>query len=107
MHCEAPNVIHSYWMISILTRSARDRKELRTALGAAGIETRPVFYPIHTMPMYASRFQRHPVAEDIAWRGITLPSWPGLPEATVDNICAVIARFYIDAASRAEVLPRE
>jgi perosamine synthetase len=50
------------------------------------------------MPMYASRFQRHAVAEDIGWRGITLPSWPGLSEVMVDNICAVIARFYSDAA---------
>ncbi len=98
MHCEAPNVTHSYWMISILTRSAQDREQLRTALDAAGVETRPVFYPIHTMPMYASRFQRHPVAEDLAWRGITLPSWPGLSETTVDDICAVIARFYSETA---------
>jgi perosamine synthetase len=98
MHCEAPNVTHSYWMISVLTRSAQDRERLRIALDAAGIETRPVFYPIHTMPMYASRFQRHLVAEDIASRGITLPSWPGLSEATVDNICAVIAHYYSETA---------
>ena len=97
IHREAPNVTHSYWMISILTRKAQEREQLRIALDAAGVETRPVFYPIHTMPMYASRFQRHPIAEDIAWRGITLPSWPGLSEAIVDDICAVIARFYSDA----------
>ena len=94
VHCEAANVTHSYWMISVLTRSAQDRQKLRSALDAAGIETRPVFFPIHTMPMYASQSQQHPIAEDIAWRGITLPSWPGLAEATVDEICAVIAHYY-------------
>ena len=66
---------------------------LREALDAAGIETRPVFYPIHTMPMYAQRFQSHPVAEDIARRGINLPSWPGLSDGDVDRICGAIRTF--------------
>jgi perosamine synthetase len=94
LHRESPGTTHSYWIVSILARSAQEREELRTALEAAGIETRPVFYPIHTMPMYASRFQRHPVAEDIGWRGISLPSWPSLSDGMVDRICAEIAQFY-------------
>jgi perosamine synthetase len=93
-HRESPGMVHNYWMVSILVPSLQDRDPLRESLAKAGIETRPVFFPVHTMPMYASRFQRHPVAEDIGWRGINLPSWPGLPEPDVDEICAVIARYF-------------
>ena len=55
---------------------SRDR--LRTELARHGIETRPLFHPVHTMPMYAAPGQRFAVAEDLAARGMNLPSWPGL-----------------------------
>jgi perosamine synthetase len=83
IHRESPRVVHNCWMISILVPSLQDRDPLREALAKAGIETRPVFFPVRTMPMYSNRFQRHPVAEDIGWRGINLPSCPGLPEQDV------------------------
>jgi perosamine synthetase len=92
LHGEAPDVFHSYWMCSILVPDARQREGVREHLGSQGIETRPVFYPVHTMPMYSGQFQRHPVAEDIGWRGINLPSWPGLSDDQVDRISdAVLA----------------
>lgn len=94
IHGESPRARHSYWMVSILVPSLQDRDPLREVLAAEGIETRPVFFPVHTMPMYAGRFQRHPVAEDIGWRGLNLPSWPGLSEEDVEEICAVIARYF-------------
>ena len=94
IHRESSSVVHSYWMISILVPSLQDRDPLREALAQAGIETRPVFFPVHTMPMYSSRFQRHPVAEDIGWRGINLPSWPGLRDEDIDEICAIVARYF-------------
>jgi len=30
--------------------------------------------------MYSQKFQKHPVAEDLGWRGINLPSYPELTE---------------------------
>jgi perosamine synthetase len=67
---------------------------LRAFLKAEGIETRPTFYPVHTMPVYANKFIKHPVAEDIASRGINLPSYPVLTQENVNDICQTIARFY-------------
>jgi perosamine synthetase len=92
--CEAPQTKHSYWMVSILVEEAKERDELRMYLGENGIETRPVFYPVHTMPMYSKSYRRHPTAEDIAWRGINLPSWPGLPDSGVRDISAKIRAYY-------------
>lgn len=93
IHSEHSDVFHSYWMVSILLRDATQRDALREHLAQDGIETRPLFYPVHTMPMYSDRFQRHPVAECLGWRGINLPSWPGLSQEQVLSICASIATF--------------
>ena len=82
---------HSYWMCSILVDDSSKREPLRKyLLENHGIETRPVFYPVHTMPMYSQKYQRHPVAEDIGWRGINLPSYPDLIEDDVAYICEKI-----------------
>jgi len=93
-HNEFGNVYHSYWMVSILVEEAKLRDLLRRYLEDRGVETRPVFYPVHTMPMYSSSYQRHPNAESIGWRGINLPSFPGLPNEDVIYICSIIKDFF-------------
>lgn len=93
-HDEIGDVKHSYWMCCILVEFPEDRDPLREHLLNAGIETRPVFYPVHTMPMYSQKFQRHPIAEKIGWRGINLPSWPGLKEEQILEICNNIKAYY-------------
>lgn len=92
-HCEVGDVKHSYWMNSILVKAADQRDALREHLAKHGIETRPLFYPIHTMPMYGGEFRRHPVAEYLGCRGINLPSWPGLEKAQVSEITHAISVF--------------
>jgi perosamine synthetase len=93
LHGEAPGVYHSYWMCSLLVDDPAKRDPLRDYLASSGIETRPVFHPVHTMPMYAKRFQRMPVAESIGWRGVNLPSWPGLADSQIDEICDRVRAF--------------
>jgi len=96
-HAEQANTRHSHWMVSALVPQPEQREPLRQALAAAGIETRPLFFPVHTMPMYASQFRRHPVAEDLAWRGINLPSFPGLKDGQIDAIADVMRSFFAHA----------
>ncbi len=98
IHGEAEGTIHTYWMISILVERAEQRDALRTHLADAGIETRPLFYPAHTMPMYAHNYRKHRVAEDLAWRGINLPSWPGLSTEQLQTIASTIKEFYLHAS---------
>ncbi|PZP27310.1 MAG: perosamine synthetase [Roseateles depolymerans] len=93
VHAEAPDTVHSYWMVSILVERAEQRDALREHLKAQGIETRPLFYPVHTMPMYSRNYRKHSVAEDLAWRGINLPSWPGLSTEQQDQIIKAIGKF--------------
>ncbi len=92
-HEESKDVFHTYWMCSILVDSPENREPLRDHLATAGIETRPLFYPVHTMPMYAQRFQKHQTAEKLGWLGINLPSYPGLNDEDIDFIIKTILSF--------------
>jgi perosamine synthetase len=89
-HKEDADIFHTYWMCSVLVHDSAKRDPLRDALAEKGVETRPLFYPVHTMPMYSQKYQRHPIAEYLGWRGINLPSFPGLKEAQVKMICDII-----------------
>lgn len=80
-----------YWMNCILVDPPlRDR--LREFLGKEGVETRPFFYPAHTLPMYETDLH-FPVAERLAASGMNLPSYPTLSEGEVGQICALIGDF--------------
>lgn len=93
VHEEAPGIFHSYWMTSILTEDQRDRDDLRNFLRNEGIETRPVFYPVHAMAPYNIN-EHFPGAEYISQRGINLPSWPALSDHSLQYICEKIEEFY-------------
>ena len=94
VHQEAADCLHTYWMVNIVLNDDRQRDPLRDHLAKAGIETRPMFYPIHTMQMYSQKFQRHPVAEDLGCRGINIPSWPGLTKYNIEFICETIRKYF-------------
>jgi perosamine synthetase len=100
LHQEIGDVRHSYWMCSLLVNNSKNRDPLRKILSEAGIETRPLFYPIHTMPMYSQKYQKHPVAENLGWRGINLPSWPGLQQEQIDFICKKIIDYFEEKHDR-------
>jgi len=93
-HEEAEWTSHSYWMVSILVDDISLRDELRQNLRENGIETRPLFFPIHTMPMYSRSYQKLPIAESLSWRGINLPSWPGLSDEQIAYICDCIKDYF-------------
>jgi perosamine synthetase len=42
------------------------------------------------MPHHARPDLSLPVSEDIAARGISLPSYPGLPDTDVDRVCEAL-----------------
>ncbi len=94
MLSEGQNTFNTYWMISILLKNNETREALRASLMANGIETRPLFYPAHTMPMYNNKYIHLPVAEDLGSRGINLPSYPDLSRDDVQKICDCIIDFY-------------
>ncbi len=77
-----------YWMYSVLVddQFGMSRDKIRDKLNQADIETRPFFYPVHTLPMYNTG-QSLPIAEDLAQRGLNLPSGATLTSEQIDYIC--------------------
>jgi len=85
---------HSWWMFSILTETQLQRDELREHLRASGIETRPLFNPVHLMPMYFDQKWNLPISVDIASRGMNLPSWPGMTKEILNDVVSSIELFF-------------
>jgi perosamine synthetase len=79
----------SDWLVSLLLPRGSDRDGVMAAMAEAGVETRPVFYCAHQMPMY-QRGQRLAVAEDIAARGISLPSFPAMTDHEQDRVAGAL-----------------
>ena len=100
VHGQDQKVQHSYWLVSICTHAPGDRDPLRAHLRQNGIDTRPVFNPLHLMPMYAADndASAFPIAQSIADRGISLPSYPALEEEDVAIICKQIKDYYSQGA---------
>jgi len=80
-----------YWMNSILLdeRLVEHKDAIRKKLADDGIETRPFFHPLHTLPMYseANRGLEFPVAEKIATAGFSIPSSATLSAEDVSSVC--------------------
>jgi perosamine synthetase len=83
-----------YWMYSVVVEDDFNlsRDQLRDALRAAGIDTRPFFYPVHTLPMYNTG-QSLPIAEDLGRRGLNLPSGATLTAEQIDYICDTLIKI--------------
>lgn len=73
------------WLYTVVLRDdvTVERDVLSERLRADGIETRPVFYPMHTLPPYAQTPGAFPVAERLAARGLSLPTYAALTRADV------------------------
>jgi perosamine synthetase len=93
LHREKEGTRHSFWLNSALAADEHTRDGLRNHLRNCGIETRPVFHPAHTMPVFSSAMA-FPVAESISRRGFSLPSYPALTEDLVAQVCDSIRDFY-------------
>ncbi|RZI43615.1 DegT/DnrJ/EryC1/StrS aminotransferase family protein [Herbaspirillum sp. HC18] len=94
-HEEVSDTRHSFWMCSLALGAAEQREPLREFLKSAGVETRPVFHPAHTLPPYATGAS-FPVAESLSVRGMNLPSYPALSRAEVNDICGLIRQFFAE-----------
>lgn len=83
-----------YWMYSILVDEEYPlcRADLMAALRGRGVDTRPFFRAIHTMPSHFRNVSL-PVAEDLAARGVNLPSSVKLTEQQIDHVCRQIAEL--------------
>ncbi len=84
---------HAYWMYTILLLDSvsKNRDRVMQDLDAAGIETRPVFYPVHILPPYRDSTKRlFPRAELCGSRGINLPTHGRLTEQDMERVAEAV-----------------
>jgi dTDP-4-amino-4,6-dideoxygalactose transaminase len=93
---EAPWGRHTRWLSNILIdprEFGADREAVRRALAAEGIESRPLWKPMHTQPVFAGcEAIGGGVAEELFERGLSLPSGSTLSEDDRERVVGVIRR---------------
>ena len=94
VHQEQHDCYHTYWSVTILLNNSFDRNKLRRHLKYDGIETRPMFFPIHTMPMYKKKNIHHPISEALSPKGISLPSSASIDKKKIEIICNSIRNYF-------------
>jgi pyridoxal phosphate-dependent aminotransferase EpsN len=103
---EAPWGTHSRWLTCLTVDPQEfgiDREELRLALEAENIESRPGWKPMHLQPAFAHH--QHvggTVAEDLFTRALCLPSGSSLSSQDLDRVVQVIRRAHRRIRTRQE-----
>jgi len=97
---EKPWAKSVYWMFSIVLDKniPIERDAFIDKLYKEGIETRPVFYPMHVLPPYKDlQNDNFPVADNISSRGLNLPTHSNLSEEDIELICMKIKEYIISS----------
>ena len=94
------SVRNSYWMSTVVLDPdlGLDKRELGAALLKNGVDSRPFFHPLSSLPAYAGESSakdardRNPVSYSICPYGLNLPSALVLTEQDVDFVCRALTR---------------
>ncbi len=94
-----PYARNIYWVYGIVLQDElpSDADELMEHMSASGIGTRPFFWPMHEQPIFRKMglFSdvECPVAENLARRGLYLPSGLALDEGQLTRVCQALRAF--------------
>lgn len=89
---------HVFWMYTVRLGEglSTSRDQVIKDLDALGVESRPVFHPMHVMPPYAHLATddlKH--AEACGADGLNLPTHAGLSEADIDRVIAALDQVLV------------
>jgi len=98
LNCEAPDTKSAFWMVTMVlgARYAIEKDRLMVLLEQRGIDSRPFFHPLSSLPAYAHTPQaeagrrRNPVAYGVSRCAINLPSALNLTRQQVGYVCDVV-----------------
>lgn len=90
----------NHWLTAILVNPAqtggKTREDLRLALDAANIESRPLWKPMHLQPIFANYpYYGGNISESLFQNGLCLPSSSNLTNDNRDRIKAVLDDFFL------------
>ncbi|MBK0382077.1 aminotransferase class V-fold PLP-dependent enzyme [Pedobacter sp. SD-b] len=102
LHGEKDHTTNSYWLYTFLIKESSkfNREELAERLAKNGIETRPTFYPMHSMPIYAKYGRKEDLKNSIyiSETGLSLPSYADITMEELENVTAAIATAFTTIA---------
>jgi dTDP-4-amino-4,6-dideoxygalactose transaminase len=89
----------NFWLTAILVEpdltGGLSREDVRLALEAENIESRPLWKPMHMQPVYeGSEFFGWGVCEELFEKGLCLPSGSNLTEHDFDRIFEVLSKLF-------------
>ncbi len=93
---EEEGVASSFWMVTALLEAGVDRDRVMARLGESGIDTRPFFHPLSSLPALQDRGEavrarvRNSFAYELAPRGLNLPSAASLTPEQVERVCVAL-----------------
>jgi perosamine synthetase len=106
LNYEAPSTYNTYWMVTAVfaERLRLQKNQLIELLGSQGIDCRPFFHPLSSLPAYAVTPEaeaaciRNKVSYALSPYGINLPSPLNLTRSQVGRVAAAV-RSLVAAAS--------
>jgi perosamine synthetase len=86
--CSVNDTLHSNWLFGILLDVGINVEEIISEMLSRGIETRPFFHSLHTMPPYKEFRTSISLdnSETVSRRGLSLPSSVDLQEEELQTI---------------------
>jgi dTDP-4-amino-4,6-dideoxygalactose transaminase len=89
----------NYWLTAILINPTKtggiNREDVRLALDAENIESRPLWKPMHLQPVYeGSKFFGSGVCEQLFNQGLCLPSGSNLTEDEFERIFEALMKLF-------------
>ncbi|MFM7008641.1 MAG: DegT/DnrJ/EryC1/StrS family aminotransferase [Betaproteobacteria bacterium] len=83
---------NAYWMVCLeIEGICRDQRDaLIHRLHSEGVDCRPYFYPMSSMPYL--RDADTPIAHSVSAKGLNLPTAVDYDSASLDQICEIVAR---------------
>lgn len=96
LNAEPPGTQNAYWMVTALVPDGNPvgTSDLMAGFDIHGIDSRPMFHPLSSLPAYAGypgatlARERNAVSYSLDNRGVNLPSALSLAEDDVDFVCA-------------------
>lgn len=103
LNSEPEDTYNTYWMVTAVVSPAtgRTKEDLIRCMDAAGVDCRPVFYPLSSLPAYENLPQalearrRNGVSYGLSPYGINLPSGYNMTEELVHYVCTAFRRSLI------------
>ena len=87
------NSKNSFWLFSLLIKDHAPftKNQFIDYLKKRGIDSRPVFYPLHQMPLY-KKFKKSSlkISIDISTNGVSLPSFVGISQKEINHILKTV-----------------